>query len=356
MVGHCEDILRLGTAGILCGWALRGYFAVGHCRETWWLGTAGILSGWSLKSASSRARTTSTVKFSNAGIMYSTSPLLGWQGQAVPHRLLKRNTKLSRCRCCAVVLGLEYNLKKSRLGTVLMQNTQRRDDVSAKIQKCLATRFLSAKDGERLRGRLQFLDGQLFGKLAQCAYKSLSRHVALGGGRLFDHVCSQLFVTASHAGRAVAGHLEETLLVFFDASHEPGNQLPAGFGDILFGSNGRELSYFSELIDQDSLDRINKDASVNPIFELECFAILMALKPWHTRLCGCHAIIFSDNNGALGSMLKGHAENTVGSTIVHDCAAWFERVSSASNCSDAPSRGDISGRQGVRFSCFGGHL
>ena len=106
--------------------------------------------------------------------------------------------------------------------------------------------------------------------------------------------------------------------MFFDTSHEPGNQLPAGVGDILFGSNGRELSYFSELIDQDSLDRINKDASVNPIFELECFAILMALKLWHTRLCGCHAIIFTDHNGALGSMLKGHAENTVGSTIVHD--------------------------------------
>ena len=72
-VGRCRDTLRLGaagrlglgTAGILCGWALQGYSAVGHCRDTWWLGTAGILGGGSLKSASSRARTTSTLKSNN---------------------------------------------------------------------------------------------------------------------------------------------------------------------------------------------------------------------------------------------------------------------------------------------------
>ena len=60
VVGHCRDTLQLGTAGILCGWAMRGYLvverwalqgysAVGHCRETWWLSTAGILCGWALQ-------------------------------------------------------------------------------------------------------------------------------------------------------------------------------------------------------------------------------------------------------------------------------------------------------------------
>ena len=64
-VGHCRDTLRSGTAGILCGWALQGYPAVRHCRDTLRLGTAGILDGWSLKSASSRARTTSALKSNN---------------------------------------------------------------------------------------------------------------------------------------------------------------------------------------------------------------------------------------------------------------------------------------------------
>ena len=47
--GILKDTLRLGTAGILCGWALQGYFAVGHCRDIWWLSTAGILCGSALQ-------------------------------------------------------------------------------------------------------------------------------------------------------------------------------------------------------------------------------------------------------------------------------------------------------------------
>ena len=65
VVGHFRDTLRLGTAGILGGWALQGYLVVGHYRDTLRLGTAGILGGWSRKSASSRARTTSTLKSNN---------------------------------------------------------------------------------------------------------------------------------------------------------------------------------------------------------------------------------------------------------------------------------------------------
>ena len=265
----------------------------------------------------------------------------------------------------AIVLGLEYNLKESRLGTILLQNTRKRiEDVSAEIQKCLSNRFLSAKDGERLRGRLQFLDGQLFGKLAQCAYKSLSRHVAHGGGKLSDHVCAQLAFIVNHIQsgkpRRVTSQLGDTLMIFVDACFESDEDLPAGFGGVLFDCQGRELSYFSELVDHEAVSRINRDSSGNPIFELECLAILIAVKLWHPRLHGRHTIIFTDNMGALGSMIKGHAENAIGSSLVQvthailhtvDCVAWFERVSSASNCADPPSRGDTGGRVGIRFSC-----
>ena len=48
MVGHCRDTLRLGTAGILCGWGLRGYSAVGHCWDTLWLDYGWALPGYSM--------------------------------------------------------------------------------------------------------------------------------------------------------------------------------------------------------------------------------------------------------------------------------------------------------------------
>ena len=101
------------------------------------------------------------------------------------------------------------------------------------------------------------------------------------------------------------------------------------------------------------MDGINRDSSGNQIFELECLAILMAMKLWRTRLCGRHAIIFTDNTRALGSMVNGYAENAIGSSIVQvthailhtmDCVAWFERVSSGSNCAD-PHPGKTSFRR-----------
>ena len=46
MVEHCRDTLRLGSVRIL---SLQEDSAVGHRKDTWWLGTAGILGGWALQ-------------------------------------------------------------------------------------------------------------------------------------------------------------------------------------------------------------------------------------------------------------------------------------------------------------------
>ena len=32
-VGRCRDVLRLGAAGILGGWALQAYVAIEHCSQ-----------------------------------------------------------------------------------------------------------------------------------------------------------------------------------------------------------------------------------------------------------------------------------------------------------------------------------
>ena len=45
VVEHCRDTLRLGSIRIFCGWDLQGYSANGHCRDIWWLGIAGIFGG-----------------------------------------------------------------------------------------------------------------------------------------------------------------------------------------------------------------------------------------------------------------------------------------------------------------------
>ena len=50
-VGRCKKTLRLllVTAGMFCDWALQRYSPGGHYRETWRLSTAGTLGGWALQ-------------------------------------------------------------------------------------------------------------------------------------------------------------------------------------------------------------------------------------------------------------------------------------------------------------------
>ena len=60
--GHSRDTWWFGgakTERILSDWILLGYSAVGHCRDAWWSGTVGMLCGWAPQSGSGRrARTT----------------------------------------------------------------------------------------------------------------------------------------------------------------------------------------------------------------------------------------------------------------------------------------------------------
>ena len=77
---------QLGTARILCGWALRGYLVVEHCRDTLRLGSVRILSGWALQGylvvahlsqLPSRARTTSTLKSNNTTARVGNNTYIG---------------------------------------------------------------------------------------------------------------------------------------------------------------------------------------------------------------------------------------------------------------------------------------
>ena len=164
----------------------------------------------------------------------------------------------------------------------------------------------------------------------------------------------------SGKSKVVSCRLKDTMHIYVDACYEEGLEHPAGFGGVLINEQGNRASYFSELVDEAALHAINAGGSWNPIFELECLAILIAAKLWHTRLAECHTVIFTDNKGALGSMVKGYSDNESGTRILHlvhavldqtNSVTCFERVSSASNIADAPSRGDITSMKCTEFRC-----
>eukprot|EP00439_Symbiodinium_sp_Y106_P070600 s945_g12.t1 len=278
--------------------------------------------------------------------------LLGWATSS---------DKASEFDTIAQVLGLKINLGEAALGFIYFENTEhRRDHLVATLNDIIDSSFLSRKDGERLRGRLQFAEQQISGKRAGLAFRELSKHVASGGGRLDPGTLSALLFLKEHVASAPARCIADrscyTWHLYVDASNDDSK---SGIGGILIAETGSYIGHFSEYLDETTLADLNTSGSENPIFELECFAIWCGICSWARLFRHCHLIIFTDNDGALHSMINGRSENDSGGRIVsathnlldeHFVHPWFERVNTSSNIADFPSRGISKQEWGIRVS------
>ena len=200
----------------------------------------------------------------------------------------------------AKVLGLKINLEDARLGKIYMCNTEsRQQELFDSISGVLERNFLNRKDGERLRGRLQFAEAQIAGKAAGLAYKQLTRFLCNGGGPLDDATKTALLMLRDRVNygipRCISANTLNSLHIYVDASCE-GDKV--GLGGVIINERGTRFGHFSEFAPPAVLAKVNPDSG-NPIFEFECLAIYIALHLWHKLALGTNTVIFTDNEGAL---------------------------------------------------------
>ena len=259
----------------------------------------------------------------------------------------------------AKVLGLEFDLGDTRLGRFYMRNTSsRREELRGNISSILEQGTLPKKECERRRGRLQFASNQIAGKRAGRAFKALTRHLMSNRSALCDDLkLALLFLRDCFLDgppRSLNANILHLWHIYVDASCDDNK---VGLGGVLISEQGSKVAYFSQWA-EDELRTIVAPTSKNPIFEFECLAVLLAIKTWSGLIGGCNLVIFSDNEGTKACLVKGSSDNEVGMAIVDNvhksmddigCNAWFERVNTASNISDGPSRGEQSEGLGVRF-------
>ena len=282
--------------------------------------------------------------------------LLGWDTASDKDTTFSALTK---------VLGIQIDLSECRLNRVYFENTRsRRDELGEFLGACISKGHLTKKDGERLRGRLQFAEAQIAGKRAGLAFGCFSKHVSNGGGALDERTLEALSFLRDRVltspPRLISNNLTCTWHLYVDASHEPTTANPgevAGIGGILYNQFANPTGHFSEWISKDDVARIGREGSENPIFELECYAILAELLTWKPIIQGCSVIVFTDNDAALMSMIRGVSKNGAGARIVNavhslvdlcNIPIWFERVNTRSNIADRPSRGETCDEWGSR--------
>ena len=153
-----------------------------------------------------------------------------------------------------------FDLRQPHHGTIFVRNTEKRRSEPCEVSKnILNAGRLSPKESERLRGRLQFSAGQLFGGRAKASLHTLAKHSRQQAYALSQEVseaCPQLLEMLEDGAKGeISSALSDVVHVFVDASFEPRGGF-CGIGGIAYSSSGLVLHWFGCKIDPLVIDEL----------------------------------------------------------------------------------------------------
>ena len=105
--------------------------------------------------------------------------------------------------------------------------------------------------------------------------------------------------------------------VFVDASFEPRGGF-CGIGGNAYSSSGLVLHWFGCKIDPLVIDELlewDGESRETIIFELECLAVLIAFQLFAKSLSNRSVVVFTDNQGVLGALVRGWSTCALGHAI-----------------------------------------
>lgn len=320
------------------------FLRVAH--SIWFLGVAALSLMWTcffddfvtLATSPLAANTSDTVK-----LLFK---LLGWI-------IAEDGDKAKDFSEHITALGICVNLTSFLEGKVLFTNTEKRvTELVSCIKSFLESSQLSVHDAQKLRGRMQFADGQLFGRVGSLCMRSITKHAFEQGGGTMDTSCRRALERFSNslqfsAPRLIQRAASENWYIFTDACFEPGQDTFCGIGGVLVNGRGELISFFSERLSADHLKTLGHGAKKTVIFEAELLALIVGVTVWERFLRGALVVCYIDNNSARDVAISASARNSVAHNLLDKLITvemasrgffWYARVPSPSNIADAPSR------------------
>ena len=329
--------------------AVYSFLRVSH--SIWWLGCMALGLVWS--------------NFYDDFITFSTDELtsntdqtvdlffksLGWKYATDGDKSSEFSTKFS-------ALGIEVDLTNFSQGFVEFKNTSKRVlELCGYIDRALTDGELKLLDSQKLRGRMQFADGQLFGRLGRLCLRAVSEHAYSGKGPKIKTGCIQAlqrfkdFLQHSPP-RRIQRSSHKTWLVFTDACYEPTSTTwRCGIGGVIVSPDGTPYQAFSLSLSETQIETLGGNKKDTIIFEAELLAVVVAMGLWGALIQCSPTVFFIDNNAVRDVSISGSGRSPVACCLIEELLqfesdsaihSWFARVPSPSNPSDKLSRGDLS--------------
>ena len=258
-----------------------------------------------------------------------------------------------------VVLKLENVFDDDGFSRFSIGHTDSRvSELSTCIAEILSKGSISAKEAERLRGRMQWFETFAFGRIANQPMRVLSKLASSKrySLKLTDHDVINLTFLKDRVLTAPPVRISRvsmnTVLIFTDGSCEGEDSSTGGVGGILINEWGVAISCFSEVVPSYIVEAFTEHSS-HPIFELEILPVLCSVLAWSSYLVSkqCVFIWNLDNEAAQGALVKGSSETSYAARMLScftdlemklQIKTWIARVPTSSNPADKPSRGDLS--------------
>ena len=280
--------------------------------------------------------------------------LLGWQFAREGEKALPFGQNFG-------ALGIHIDVSCFEKGFVEFSNTEkRRCELKGLILSILSAGVLSSQEALKLRGRLQFADGQLFGRIGKLCLREITCHAFSTEGEQISarlRQLLQLFNSQLLDGppRKICGVSASCFYIFTDACYEPNRpDWVCGLGGIIYNSDGTAVQAFSFCLSQEQIGLLGGLVKQTIIFEVELLALIVAFVLWKNVISNSPVVFYVDNNSARDVAISANSRSLLIAGLVEQllrvedfaaCFCWFSRVPSPSNPADEPSRGDIASLQ-----------
>ena len=256
-------------------------------------------------------------------------------------------------------------------GDVFFKNTDKRvKEVASSLRQAVVDESLSQKDLSRLRGRMLFAGGQLFGRAGRLCISALRSDDQKKEACLDEAAKSAMLKFAdlleAKFPRVVKSCSLDPIYIFTDASYSPdGDKSYCGVGGVCLSSAGRPLGFFSAELSDAQKALLGEGKAKTIIFEAELATVIIAFALWRSWLNGRPVVFYIDNNSARDVAISGVSRNSVGKALaallltvetISQAYTWFARVPSPANVADKPSRTvmkcmNVQGHDIARFDC-----
>jgi hypothetical protein len=264
-------------------------------RAIWWIGTVGCKLMWTSFYDDFITCSKPVLSSCAESTVISLFRLLGWA-------FAEDGDKCQPFPDSCEALGVAVNLSDSGKGRATICNTEARiQELFADLQAVLDEGVLKSKVAQRLRGRKQFAESQLFGCTGRRCLKVLSDFAESKKLKMQpkDRFFISLFkeLLQNNIPREVCALGNCNVVVFTDACYERDSLVwPCGLGGVL--CEGNERLYFSLEVVEHIRHSLGELVKKQIIFEAETLSAVVAFVLWKRRFVNKRCILFVDNEGS----------------------------------------------------------